>query len=160
MWFLQNLIHELSHGLYIWVIYRWKFKIHPFPSKQLGEFTWSYISYMPKNKSKKIYVNGWASISIFPKIVNIILFSISGISLIFISKKIYIFILIFMFFNFIDFSSGLLHIFHKKNDSDIWDFICYSKIPLRKIKILSLVWIIFMSILHVPYFYIILKGII
>ena len=52
LWLLQNIVHELSHGLTLKMGWDWDFKIWPFPSKKLGRFTFAHVTYQKKPTSK------------------------------------------------------------------------------------------------------------
>lgn len=124
MWLLQNYIHELAHGLTLWLGWRWKFKVYPFPSKRLGRFTWAHVTYEPTPKSRDPGNNGWALVSIMPKIVNAVFVVMSTIfSVVLLAHPIpAVLLVMFTIFNFVDFVVGASGIFFKKRQTDIWSF--------------------------------------
>ena len=95
---LQIFIHKLSHILTIAI--GWKWKASAFP-----------LIYYKGDSSKSISADGWALISIMPKLVNIVLIVLS---LIFVSFNIAILIGLF---NFIDYMVDIfLYIFTNRNN--------------------------------------------
>lgn len=123
LWLLQNVIHELSHGLTLYLGWDWKFKIWPFPSKRLGRFTFAHVKYERVEKSKEPPNCGWALVSIMPRIVNIVLITLLMILTLSIPNKIAsMALLVFMWTNLIDFCVGLLSSLKNPNMSDIWKF--------------------------------------
>jgi len=134
-WLLQNIIHELSHGLTLYIGWKWDFKIWPFPSKKLGRFTFAHTEYKRTLKSKEPDNRGWALISIIPKIVNIIFILLCTLFLFLISNNIIsILFLIFLYTNSIDFCVGLLSSLRDPNNSDIWKFRDYFQISTNYLK--------------------------
>lgn len=135
-WFMQNVIHELSHGLTIYFGWKWKFKIWPFPSKKLGRFTFAHTKYIRTEKSKDLSYIGRAFVSIAPQLVNVFfLISTSYILLTATISLVWSAILVlFMWTNSIDLSVNLLSILRSPNNSDIWKFKRYLDIPLNRVK--------------------------
>ena len=144
LWLLQNIIHEMSHGIYIWIKYRWRFTIYPLPSKRLGQFTWSYINYEQTKKSKPIDNYGMATSLLIPKIVNIFFIPISFFLLMIFHeiRQVKLLLTIFVIFNYIDFSSGLINIFRKKNCNDVWNYKYYSGLSVKLLRILFSIFIL------------------
>jgi len=125
MWLLQNYIHELSHGLAMRLGWKWSFKVWPFPSKKLGRFTWAHVIYFKTESSKEISKPSRGFVAIVPKIVNLV-FILFGFLALMLSSGCGIcstLLLMFMFYNFIDYFVGLLSVFRSKpTDTDLWRF--------------------------------------
>lgn len=129
-WLLQNVIHELSHGLTLRLGWNWDFKIWPFPSTALGRFTFAHVKYMKNSESTDPPEAGWALVSIMPRIVNIVFILISAFFLaVFSNMVVSILFLLFMWTNLIDFCVGMLSSLREPNKSDIWKFQSYLGIP-------------------------------
>lgn len=128
-WFLQNVIHELAHGLTMWLGWGWKFKIWPFPSNKLGSFTFAHVLYEPTATSRAPSNRGRALVSIMPKIINGIFITISAALTAILASAPTVVIALFALFaacNLIDFSVGMVSIFRKEpNQSDLWRFKTY-----------------------------------
>ena len=108
-WFLQNVIHELSHGLTIKLGWKYDFSIYPFPSNKLGRFTWAHFTYTATSESKEPNNEGWALVHIMPKLVNILFILVSTILAAAISNNTAtMLLLVFAWTNFIDFFTGML----------------------------------------------------
>ena len=145
LWFLQNVIHELSHGLTMWFGWKWEFLIYPLPSKKLGRFTFAHITYSKTSESKDISEHGKALVSIMPKIVNSIFILLAGIISISImnSPILSAMTFVFMWCNVIDFTVGLMSIFGSSSESDIWKFCIQLDIQpdvLKKTIVGTLCW--------------------
>jgi hypothetical protein len=122
MWFLQNTIHQLSHGLTAWFKWKWHFKIYPWPSNNSGKISFSDIIYEGSDQSKEADDQGMVLVLWMPKIVNSILIILSGIlaiSTLSIEILSALFI-VFLWANLIDFTIGLTSIFRSQGESDIW----------------------------------------
>jgi hypothetical protein len=154
-WFLQNIIHELAHGLAIRIGWGWKFSIWPFPSKKLGRFTFAHVIYEPTAASQTPTNKGWALISIMPRIVNsgLILISttLSDI-LVSVSPVAAVLCALFAACNLVDFSVGMAGIFRNEpNQSDIWRFQTYMEFDVFKLRWLAAFSILFgWALLAVP----------
>jgi hypothetical protein len=136
MWFLQNIIHELAHGLTLWFGWRWKFRIFPFPSKKLGRFTWAHVRYIRTSASTDPSDGGMALVSIMPKLVNIVFIYGALIAAILAPSPILLLLLLmFALFNLVDFSVGVAGIFRSKpNSSDIWNYQQRSRMPVGHLR--------------------------
>lgn len=135
LWFLQNVVHELSHGLTLKLGWGWNFKLWPFPSNKLGRFTFACTMYESTPSSKDPGDNGWALVSIMPRVVNIILMFLMAILLAVCSNMIIsIVFLAFMWTNLIDFCVGMLSSLNKPNKSDIWEFQKRLEIPINYLR--------------------------
>ena len=108
-WFLQNVIHELSHGLTLKLGWKWNFSIYPLPSMKLGRFTWAHVKYERTEESKEVDKEGWALIRIMPKLVNIVFMLLASVLAAGISNNVVTMILlVFAWTNFIDYFVGML----------------------------------------------------
>jgi len=151
LWLLQNVIHELSHGLTIWLGWKWKFSIYPFPSKKLGRFTFAHVIYEKAEGSEDISAIGMALVAIMPKITNILfvlkaqIWATISIGI----PSIAIVILLFAWFNFVDFIVGALAIFKSANESDIWKFQSYTNIRPKLIRGSVIGWTIYLLICNI-----------
>jgi len=150
LWLLQNIIHELSHGLTRKVGWDWDFKIWPFPSNRLGRFTFAHVKYSRNSYSEEINNKGMALVSIMPKFSNLIFILISGTLLYFhIGPAILLSILaVFTLCNYIDAMVGTLGIFinsKKDSKSDIWRFQRYLKLDIPKMRIVMAIILVLLS---------------
>lgn len=136
LWLLQNVIHELSHGLTMWFGWKWKFSIYPFPSRKLGRFTFAHVTYEQTDESTEPDENGLALVSIMPKIVNTLFMAIAGIIAVSLTgfEILPAILLVFVWCNFVDFTFGLLGIFRSKRKSDIWKFRDHLDMPIGYLK--------------------------
>jgi len=109
-WFLQNCIHELSHGLTIRLGWRWGFKIWPLPSFGVGgRFSFAHTTFNRTEKSKDLEESDWALIFAMPKLVNILFISVFSILAAVTSNDVIAMLtLVFVWANFIDFGVGML----------------------------------------------------
>lgn len=139
-WLLQNIIHELSHGLTRYFGWKWKFKIWPFPSNKLGRFTWAHVIYEKTAESKELKNEDVALVSVMPKIVNAVLIIVAGILSVAFSNSIAsIIFLLLAWCNFVDFCVGFVSVFFKEpNESDMWQFQRNLDLPIRMFKIISI----------------------
>ncbi len=124
IWFLQNAIHQLSHGLTAWFKWKWNFKIYPWPSNDSGKISFSSIIFEGNDQSKEADDPGMALVLGMPKIVSSILMILSGIlAVATVGVEILsALFLVFMWANLIDFVIGLIAIFRSQDESDIWRF--------------------------------------
>ena len=161
LWLLQNIIHELSHGLTRKLGWNWDFKIWPFPSKKLGRFTFAHVNYFKNENSREISEKGSGLISIMPKISNLIFIFLSGIFLYFqIGPAIFLSILaVFMLCNYIDAMVGTLGIFinsKKDSKSDIWRFQRRLNLDLSKMRVIVALILVLLTVFIsgsiIPYF--------
>lgn len=141
LWLLQNVIHELSHGMAAAVGWKWDFSIYPFPSMKLGRFTFAHCKYWPVENSKEIGTIGTGIIAIMPRVVNI---AFMVIGMIFCAANNQVIIGVFLVFcwcNFIDFAFGLSTIFRKepKYSVDLWKFQKAFNIDINIIRIYSII---------------------
>jgi hypothetical protein len=147
IWFLQNVIHELSHGLTIKLGCGWNFKIWPFPSNKLGRFTFAHTIWEKTASSKDPTDSGWALIYIMPRLTNIMFMMLSVILLYVCSNTILsMILLVFMWTNFVDFCVGLFSSLKKPSKSDIWRFRDCLGIPINYLKYSCIGFIIYQSI--------------
>jgi hypothetical protein len=146
-WLLQNVIHELSHGLTLKLGWKWNFEIWPFPSNRLGRFTFACITYEENLNSKNPGDSGWALVSIMPRIINIILiFLLVSMLALCTNKIISIILLVFVWTNLIDFCVGLLSSLKKPNQSDIWEFQKYLGVPVNYLRYSCVGFVIYQSV--------------
>lgn len=149
-WLLQNIIHELSHGLTACVGWKWKFSIYPFPSMKLGRFSFAHCLYFPDANSKTFSKKGFGIISIMPKIVNIIFMIMCAfVGIIYPDNQIVLALMaVFSCCNFIDFVFGMSSVFRlTPNKSDLWRFIesfnlniCFARVVTALSMILFLIF--------------------
>ena len=163
LWLLQNIIHELSHGLAINIGWDWDFKIWPFPGYKLGRFTFAHITFSRNEHSKNIDAEGDALISIMPKITNLFFILVTGTMLLFgLGNSIYLSILaVFVMCNYIDALVGTQSIFRnskKDSPSDIWRFHRGLKLNLCKHRVIMAIALTLLTIFVggsiIPYFFI------
>lgn len=163
LWFLQNIIHELSHGLTMKLGWNWDFKIWPFPSKRLGRFSFACVKYFRNENSRDISDEGNTLVSIMPRISNILFIFISGTLLYFhIGPAILLSILsVFIICNYIDTMVGTLGILinsKKDSKSDIWSFQRYLNLDLYKFRIIIIIILVSLTVFVggsiIPYFFI------
>jgi len=144
-WFLQNILHELAHGLTLWLGWRWKFSIWPFPSKKLGMWTFSHVVYSPTSDSTDPSNKGWGLVSGAPALMNLV-FLLTGSALATCLWPTYIiapFCAMFAFFNLIDFTVNAASIFRREpNQSDIWRVQSYTKTDTYTLR-----WTVALSLL-------------
>lgn len=136
-WFLQNVIHELSHGLAMYLGWKWKFKIWPFPSNRLGRFTFAHVKYERTNESKDLSDLGRGFVSIAPQLVNCVLITLTLVALLcWVSSAIVwsAILVLFMWTNFIDLSANLSTLLRSSGNTDIWKFKRYQNIPLNLLR--------------------------
>jgi hypothetical protein len=140
-WLLQNIIHELAHGLALRIGWGWKFSIYPFPSMRLGRFTFAHVIYEPTATSRTPTSKGWGMVSIMPKIVNGVFFMIAataGTLLLTVSSIAAVLCTLFAACNLIDFSVGMAGIFRREpNQSDIWRFQSHMGFDVYKLRWLT-----------------------
>ena len=154
LWLLQNTIHKLAHSLTIYMGWKWKFSIYPFPSKRLdGRFTFAHVLYEMTEESKMPSKYGIALVSIMPKITNILFILKAQLWAVFFMEipSISLIALLFSLFNFIDFAFGALQIFRSKLDNaiDIWDFQYNSEISIKTIRISVIFWTVYLLITNI-----------
>lgn len=142
----QNLIHELSRGLIMRFIYKWKFIPHIFPSKRLQKFTWSHITYTPTKLSKNPNKYKKAIIIIMPRVINIIIILLSSFLMLKTTGHVSLFFALFAFINWIYFGSGLIYIFGNDNNSEIWKFTKLINLKLLYIKLFIILYYIVIGI--------------
>jgi len=137
MWLLQNTLRELSRGITIWIGWRWKFKIFPFPSTRLGRFTWAHVVYEPTPASAELEEADRGLVSIMPKVVNTAAVMASAIAAVFLSGVPVALVLVLMFgiFNLVDFVAGFFSIFRDVPNTDIWRFQRGTGIPVLHLRI-------------------------
>lgn len=140
-WFLQNVIHELAHGLALRLGWGWKFTIWPFPSMRLGRFTFAHVLYEPTAESTTPTNQGWGLVSIMPKIANgafFILGTLLSTLLVKVSPVAAALCALFAGCNLVDFSVGMAGIFRAEaNDSDIWRFQASAGFDIGKLRWLA-----------------------
>lgn len=145
-WLLQNIIHELAHGLALRLGWGWKFTIWPFPSMKLGRFTFAHVLYEPTETSTTPSSRGWGLVSIMPRIVNGVFFMCSTVLatvLRTICPVAAVLCALFAACNLADFTFGVAGIFRREpNQSDIWRFQAYFGIDPYNLR-----WVAVASIL-------------
>jgi hypothetical protein len=140
LWFLQNVIHELAHGLTVKIGWGWDFSIYPFPSNKLGRFTFAHVKYTNNENSKVIPEKGFGLVSAMPKIVNIVLIVLSALFIAIFYNNVYVVapLIVFTWCNYIDFTVGMLSIFKaNKTKSDIWRIQKHLNVDVKFLQILS-----------------------
>jgi hypothetical protein len=162
LWLLQNVIHELSHGLTLWIGWRWKFSIYPLPSTKLGRFTFAHVTYSPTASSREPAPGDWALVSIMPKIVNCVFMMLGqvGAALFESCPAVALPLALFAVFNYIDFAVGMLGIFKDKKENDLWKFQAGTEIPVRTVRIASAALVGFLGAFTVACGWLLLKGVI
>ena len=145
-WFLQNCIHELSHGLTLYPS-GCRFKIVPYPSKYNKKW---YFAICHWTKWTNPSNNMIALMNIMPRISNCIFIVFSYI-LIFSIQNQYLSSVLFVFIlcNLVDFCIGLIPIFYSspKKTTDIWRFLEKINFSKNTIKIIG---IIILALLQLP----------
>jgi len=163
LWLLQNVIHELSHGLIMDIGWDWDFKIWPFPSKKLGRFTFAHIKYFKNKDSRDPSLSGQALVSVMPKIINLFFILVAGTMLFFgLGNTIYLSILaVFVMCNYIDALVGTQVIFRnskKDSASDMWKFKRNLDLDLTKMRIVIAIILVVVTVFVggsiIPYFFI------
>lgn len=156
-WLLQNVIHELSHGLTIFFGWKWKFNVWPFPSKRLGRFTFANVVYMPTSESLPLEKKDWALVSIMPKIVNgifIIFSSILAVFLHHVSMTATLLLSLFSWCNLIDYCFGMSSIFRSEpNETDIWKYKANMNVDVPKMRFWISVTIMFLTAMVISSIY-------
>ena len=135
-WFLQNCIHELSHGLTLYSS-GCRFKIIPWPSKYKGRWYFALCQWTkwtnPSNKLK-------ALMNIMPRISNFVFILLSYILIFSIQNEYLSAVLaVFVACNLIDFAVGLIPAYYSqpKNTTDIWRFVKNLTFPIKYVKIIG-----------------------
>jgi hypothetical protein len=145
-WLLQNIIHELAHGLALRLGWGWRFSIWPFPSMKLGQFTFAHVIYEPTVTAVAPTSKGWGLVSIMPKIVNVVFLIVTAVlatALRTVSPVAAVLCALFASCNLVDFSVGMAGIFRQEpNQSDIWRFQSYIGVDVYKLR-----WLAALSIL-------------
>lgn len=126
LWLLQNVIHELAHGLAMKIGWGWRFSIYPFPSKRLGRFTFAHVTYSPGPDSVDPGETGRALVSIMPKCVNTVFaFAAAVASLSLLQAGLLsaaAVLALFLVCNYIDFTVGMLAVFGSNEMADLHRF--------------------------------------
>lgn len=150
LWFLQNIIHEAAHGLTMWLGWRWKFSIYPFPSNKLGRFTWAHVTYSSGPDSKEVDDDGKALVAIMPKIVNGV-FMVGGQFLAgaVAVPSVALPLAMFATFNCVDFIVGMAGIFKNNKQNDLWQFQSHIGISAGRVKLASAALIAVMGVFTV-----------
>jgi len=137
-WLLQNVIHELAHGLALRVGWGWWFSIWPFPSTKLGRFTFAHVVYEPTPTSSVPDNRGWALVSIMPRLVNgalILVAALLSVLLTSWSMDVAVLLTLLAFYNLIDFIVGMVGIFRSEpNQADIWRYQSYMNADVGKMR--------------------------
>jgi hypothetical protein len=140
-WLLQNIIHELAHGLALWFGWGWNFSIYPLPSMKLSRFTFAHVIYKPTATSETPTSRGWGLVSIMPRIVNGVFLMVAATLATFlqtVSPVSAVLCVLFAVCNLVDFSVGMVGIFRKEpNQSDIWRFQSYIGFDVYKLRKLA-----------------------
>lgn len=137
MWLLQNIIHELSHGLAVFIGWGWRFSIWPFPSKRLGNFTFAHVLFFPTATSKDPGNAGWGTVAIMPKIVCGALMVATSLAACLLSGYPVAALLLCQLglFSLVDFSTGIAGLlFGEPNSNDFWRFQEHTGTPVGSLK--------------------------
>ena len=145
-WLLQNIIHELAHGLALRIGWGWRFSIWPFPSTKLGRFTFAHVIYEPTPTSSTPNNAGWALVSVMPRLVNgglILASSTLALLLKPLSMVAAVLLALLAACNLVDFTVGMVGIFRSEpNQSDIWRYQTYMNADVGKMR-----WVAVLTIL-------------
>lgn len=137
-WLLQNIVHELAHGLALRIGWAWRFSIWPFPSMKLGRFTFAHVIYKPTSTSSMPDNRGWALVSIMPRLVNGVFILASTVSATLLAKwslVTAVLLTLFAVCNFVDFGVGMAGIFRSEpNQSDIWRYQTHMSADVGKMR--------------------------
>jgi hypothetical protein len=140
-WLLQNIIHELAHGLTLRIGWGWRFRIWPLPSMKLGRFTFAHVVYEPTATSSTPDNAGWALVSIMPRLVNGVFIMLSSVSATLLwapAPVASVLCALFAACNFVDFAVGMAGIFRSEpNQSDIWRYQTYMNANVGKMRWLA-----------------------
>jgi hypothetical protein len=150
LWFLQNCIHELSHGLTLYSS-GCRFKIVPYPSKYNKKW---YFAICHWTKWANPSNNMIALMNIMPRISNFVFIALSYILMFSIQNQ-YLSSILFVFVlcNLVDFCTGLIPIFSSspKKTTDIWRFLEKTSYSKNTVKVTG---IIILALLHLPLWFI------
>jgi len=134
-WFLQNCIHELSHGLTLYPS-GCRFRIVPWPSKYDGKWYFALCHWTKWTNPPNHLI---ALMCIMPRISNFIFILLSYVLMFYIQNQ-YLSAILFVFVvcNLEDFFTGMIPIFHStpKEETDIWRFLKktnFSKTTIRAV---------------------------
>jgi hypothetical protein len=145
-WLLQNVIHELAHGLALRLGWGWRFTIWPLPSMRLGRFTFAHVVYEPTSESSMPDASGWALVSMMPRLANgafIIVSTMLAAILWRVSLVAATLLALFAAYNLVDFSVGMAGIFRSRpNQSDIWRFQANTGTDVGKLRWMAALTII------------------
>lgn len=151
-WFLQNCIHELSHGLTIYLGWKWDFSIWPFPSFRMdGRFSFAHTTFSRTEESKDLKESDWALVFAMPKFINILFISVFSVLAAAVSNDtITMLMLTFVWANFIDFTVGMLSAIRKINlvygtPNDMIKLQRILKLPARVMRVLSISLVVAMT---------------
>lgn len=133
LWLLQNTIHELSHGLTIRYLCNFDFKIWPFPSNDLGRFTFAHTTFIPRENSTDPTDRDYVFIFGAPLFVNIAMILVLYVIIFILPATIALPISLMCWFNLIDFSMAF-SIFKSDGVSDIWTIKKLSEISIDKLR--------------------------
>ena len=126
LWALQNILHELTHGLTIKLGWKWNFTLYPYPNTKLGRFAFASVLYEKVAGSKDMTVKDNGIVAVMPKFMNLFFIILSSILAICFLHNTIIFgiLLVFIVTNFIDFVFGILTLFRSapKEGVDLWIF--------------------------------------
>ena len=148
MWFLQNIIHELSHGIALSVGWKWKFKIFPFPSKRLGYFTFAHVTYTATKGSLVPSNAGRGLTSGMPKLINMMFLTFATLLAMLLKNYLIASLLLMQFavMNFVDYSYGMLAVFKSKpSKADLWHVQKYLGIPTKYLRTFAIFSIIYFA---------------
>jgi len=126
LWELQNVLHELTHGLTIKLGWKWNFTLYPYPNTKLGRFCFASVLYEKVAGSKDMNDKDYGIVALAPKIMNLFFIILSSIlACCFLHNDIaFGVLLVFITCNFIDFVFGILTLFRSapKEGVDLWVF--------------------------------------
>jgi hypothetical protein len=137
--YLQVLCHEMAHALPLSFSYKWRLKVHPFPSKVFGQFTLCAVSCAPTSNCIFPKNNELGMVSILPIIMNVVLSLFFGtLTFMLPISFITLFFGMFAVSNLYDYIFHMFEIFFKEHiQSDIWRFCKYKNIKPKRIKLIS-----------------------
>lgn len=145
-WLLQNIIHELAHGLALRIGWGWRFSIWPFPSTRLGRLTFAHVVYEPTSASSMPDNAGWALVSIMPRLANGALILVSSVLSLLLKPWLMVAAVLLALFatcNLIDLIVGMAGIFRAgPNQTDIWRYQTYTGADVARMR-----WVAVLAIL-------------
>lgn len=121
VWLLQNVMHELMHGLAI-LPWGWRFKIWPFPGRINGRFYFAYVEYLNVNNIT-IPGYGWVAVHLMPKIYNLMVLLVGTLLFLFVPFGAvgHTIITTLIIAQLIDFTTGMVALFRSSEPDSLTD---------------------------------------